>query len=104
MRTILLLSVISFAACGASASERGAESSVTAPTAASAHGVIKAIRKNGAVLVIAHEEIPGVMPAMTMPFRVDEKARRNDLATGDKIEFWVVERDGLYAIVRIERA
>jgi Cu/Ag efflux protein CusF len=101
---MLLLLSLSFAACGAASpavSESKASPSSEAP---STHGTIKEIRKNGAVLVIAHAEIPGMMPAMTMPFRVEEKARRTDLAVGDAIRFWVVERDGVYTIVRIERA
>jgi protein SCO1/2 len=102
---MLLLLSLSFAACGA-ASPNASESTVASPSseAPSTRGTIKEIRKNGAVLVVAHEEIPGMMPAMTMPFQVEEKARRADLAVGDKIRFWVVERDGVYTIVRIERA
>ena len=98
---MLLLLSLSFAACGAA---RPSESNAsTVSEAASTLGTIKEVRKNGAVLVIAHEDIPGVMPAMTMPFQVDEKARRTDLKASDRIKFWVSERDGLYVIVRIER-
>jgi protein SCO1/2 len=104
MRTLLLLLTVSFAACGAASP--ASEPVVASPVAEapSTLGTIKEVRKGGAVLVIAHEEIPGMMPAMTMPFRVDEKARRSDLAAGDRIRFWPVERDGVYTIVRIERA
>ena len=98
---MLLLLSLSFAACGAA---RPSESNAsTVSEAASTHGTIKEIRKNGAVLVIAHDDIPGVMPAMTMPFQVDEKARKADLKAGERIRFWISERDGLYVIIRIER-
>jgi len=101
MRATLLLLSLSFAACGAAQPAESNPSSVT--QAASTLGTIKEIRKNGAVLVIAHEDIPGVMPAMTMPFQVDEKARRSDLMAGDRVRFAIAERDGLYVIVRLER-
>ncbi len=109
MRTMLLLLSLSFAACGAAAPS-AAESTTPSQEpssekeAASTLGTIKEVRKNGAVLVIAHEDIPGVMPAMTMPFQVVEKARRTDLKPGDRVRFWITERDGLYVIIRIERA
>lgn len=108
MRTMLLLLSLSFAACGAarpSAPESTTPSSEPSSesNAASTLGTIKEIRKNGAVLVIAHEDIPGVMPAMTMPFQVAEKARRADLKNGDRVKFWIAERDGLYVITRLER-
>lgn len=97
---MLLLVSLSFAACGAA---RPSESTVASPDAHSTNGTIKEVRKEGAVLVIAHEDIPGVMPAMTMPFQVDEKARRKDLRAGDRVRFAIAERDGLYVIVRLER-
>jgi len=101
MRSMLLLLSLSFAACGAARPSETSPSSVS--EAASTLGTIKEVRKNGAVLVIAHEDIPGVMPAMTMPFLVDEKARKPDLKSGERVRFWLTERDGLYVIVKLER-
>lgn len=101
MRTTLLLLSLSFAACGAASP--GSSTTVASAEAPSTKGTIKEVRKAGAVLVVAHEDIPGVMPAMTMPFQVEEKARRTDLKAGDRIRFWIAERDGLYVIVRLER-
>lgn len=100
MRTMLLLLSLSFAACGAA---RPSESTVASGEAHSTNGTIKEVRKEGAVLLVAHEEIPGVMPAMTMPFQVEEKVRRKDLKSGDRIRFSIAEREGLYVIVKLER-
>jgi Cu/Ag efflux protein CusF len=102
MRTMLLLFSLAFAACGAARPTQ--TETVTSSTAPSTKGTIKEVRKNGAVLLVAHEDIPGVMPAMTMPFQVEEKARRGDLKVGDRIQFWIAEREGLYVIIRLERA
>lgn len=102
MKTMLLLLSLSFAACGA-APPSSSQTAVASPTAASTRGTIKEIRKNGAVLVIAHEDIPGMMKAMTMPFQVAEKARRGDLKVSDRVAFTVEERDGVYVIIKLER-
>jgi len=42
-------------------------------------GLLRQINDDGRVLVIRHEEIPGYMPAMTMPFKVRQTALRKDL-------------------------
>jgi Cu/Ag efflux protein CusF len=100
---MLLLLSLSFAACGASRPASSADS-VASENAPSTIGTIKEVRKGGAVLLVAHADIPGVMPAMTMPFQVAEKARRADLKAGDRIKFWLEEREGLYVIIKIDRA
>jgi Cu/Ag efflux protein CusF len=54
-----------------------AEKTVEAAPASKRHalrGIIVAIDTNKSALRIKHEEIPGVMRAMTMQFRVDEAA------------------------------
>jgi Cu/Ag efflux protein CusF len=101
---MLLLLSLSFAACGASRPADSVSSATPSESAPSTIGTIKEVRKGGAVLLVAHEDIPGVMPAMTMPFQVAEKARRADLKAGDRIKFWLEEREGVYVIIKIDRA
>lgn len=48
-------------------------------------GVVRAPYSDGTI-TIQHAEIPGFMPAMTMPFYVDAADVR-DLAPGDRVEF-----------------
>jgi protein SCO1 len=48
-------------------------------------GVVRAPYADGTIR-IQHEEIPGFMPAMTMPFHADA-ADAGDLAPGDQVEF-----------------
>ncbi len=50
-------------------------------------GVVQDVRKDGQVLIIDHEEIPGYMRQMIMPFRVSEDEPAIDLAPGEEIEF-----------------
>jgi Cu(I)/Ag(I) efflux system periplasmic protein CusF len=50
-------------------------------------GEIKRIERDRKMMSVAHEEVPGYMPAMTMPFWMDSDALFEGLAVGDSIEF-----------------
>jgi protein SCO1/2 len=50
-------------------------------------GVVKGVRPQEHELVIAHEDIPHFMEAMTMPFRVKDAALLTNAAVGDRISF-----------------
>lgn len=56
-------------------------------------GVVRGIDKKVKEIAIEHEEIPGLMSAMTMDFKVSDPAMLEDVAPGDKIEF-ELERKG----------
>ncbi len=100
--TMILVTVLlaTSAACG------GVEPPAASPSAAAEHstrGKIKEIRE-GSVVVIAHEEIPGYMRAMTMAFEVESKKLLEGLAAGDRVAFTFVERDdNRRVIVRIAK-
>ncbi|MCC6164368.1 MAG: SCO family protein [Acidobacteria bacterium] len=49
-------------------------------------GVVTAAPADGHVM-ISHDEIPGYMPAMTMPFRLDPEAPVPALRPGDRVRF-----------------
>lgn len=50
-------------------------------------GVVKEVRATNAEVVIRHEEIPGYMAAMTMPFDVKDASLLDSLKTGDVVRF-----------------
>jgi protein SCO1/2 len=57
-------------------------------------GVVEEVRPDGRTVVIAHEEIPGYMPAMTMPLRVKDTNELTGIQPRDILEFrMVVTRD-----------
>lgn len=56
-------------------------------------GVVQEVREEGKVLVIDHEEMPGYMRAMIMPFRVKDPAQAAGLEPGDEIEFTYVVQE-----------
>jgi protein SCO1/2 len=50
-------------------------------------GVVKELRADGSNLVIRHEIVPGLMPAMTMPFTARDPREVAGLKPGDSITF-----------------
>jgi len=50
-------------------------------------GFIQNIQDEGRTLIIDHEEMPGYMSAMTMPFHVKDPNESKDLTTGNEILF-----------------
>jgi protein SCO1 len=53
-------------------------------------GLLKEIKPNGKTAVIAHEEIPDYMPAMTMDLDVKDKRELQEVKPGDYISFRMV--------------
>ncbi len=54
-------------------------------------GVITIINRNEGWVEIKHEEIKGLMPAMTMEFWVKTRSLLNEVQVGDRVDFTVVE-------------
>ena len=52
-----------------------------------ARGVVESVDRESAQVLIDHEDVPGLMPAMTMNFTVPEAAVLEGLASGQIIEF-----------------
>ena len=48
-------------------------------------GMVVAVDAARRLLEIDHEEIPGFMPAMTMPYEVEDASLLQGLAKGDKV-------------------
>lgn len=61
-------------------------------------GTVQMVLPDGR-LIVAHEDIPGFMPAMTMAFGRDDAAGAPDVAPGDRIRFRLKEDD----VTRIDR-
>jgi protein SCO1/2 len=69
-------------------------------------GVIRELKPDGRTVVIKHEEIPGYMVAMTMPFKVTNSAELTGLKQGDAVSFQmtVTEDDGWISRLKKEGA
>lgn len=57
------------------------------PGVYAARGVVEDVDRDGAQVLIDHEDVPGLMPAMTMNFSVPDEAVLERLARGQVIEF-----------------
>jgi protein SCO1 len=69
-----------------------------------ARGVIKRIERDRGMITIHHEDVPGYMPSMTMPFWVESDALFEGLAVDDAVEFRFRRGEGgKHFIVSIEK-
>lgn len=84
-----MLLVLPLWACGERAAERGH----------AARGVVRDVLPAEGQVVIEHEEIPGLMPAMTMSFDVPDRALLATLARGQTIDFRVEHTQKSYRVI-----
>jgi Cu/Ag efflux protein CusF len=65
-------------------------------------GVVRAMFPEAGLLVITHEEIPGLLPARTTSFRTASPAVRDGIRVGDAIRFSLRGKSRDAPIVAIE--
>lgn len=89
MKTRLLATLLVLSAAGLSVAVAAESKSAAKTDAVKRHplrGVVTAVDAERSTLMVKHEEIPGVMRAMTMAFKVDPKAlaavKKGDAVTG----------------------
>jgi protein SCO1/2 len=66
-------------------------------------GQILVIDRNRQEITVKHEDVRGFMPGMTMPFKVDDPKRLDDLTVGDLIEATLVVKDSTGYLAAIKR-
>jgi protein SCO1/2 len=66
-------------------------------------GVVREIRVERRSITIAHEDVPGYMPAMTMPFDVEDPALLHVAAVGERVEFTFSREEGGRHVIRTLR-
>jgi protein SCO1/2 len=64
-----------------------------------AHGIVRDVLVADGQVVIEHDEIPGLMPAMTMSFDVPDRALLATLAPGQTIDFRVEKTQKTYRVI-----
>ena len=66
---------------------------------------VRRIDKDGARLTLKHAEIKSLdMPAMTMVFRVRDKAMLDGLEVGQRVRVQVVREGGNFVVAALQRA
>lgn len=53
-------------------------------------GTVVSVDKRGSTVTISHEEIPGYMEAMAMPFKLKDERFLSDMAEGDRVQATLV--------------
>ena len=66
-------------------------------------GVVKGLDPKLSAIMVDHEDIEGLMPAMEMEFAVTEVALLNGLAVNDRIDFTIVDNTGQMTITAIKK-
>lgn len=64
--------------------------------------VVKKVDKQAGQVTLAHGPLPNGMPAMTMTFRLKERAWAEQIKEGAKIRFAADQIDGSMTVVRYE--
>jgi protein SCO1/2 len=67
------------------------------------HGKVVAVDLEKKTVKIDHEDIPGLMPAMTMPFHVDDAKMLDGLKAGDQVHGQVMHRSGEYVLTELKK-
>jgi protein SCO1/2 len=80
---------VSCAMCSRPAAPSGADAGADAGAVRSysSRGVVRGIDTGKKTITIAHEDIPGYMKAMTMPFDLRDTSLVKGVSDGDKISF-----------------
>lgn len=66
-------------------------------------GIVRGFSPDRATIEIQHENIPGFMPSMTMPFSARDRAEIGDLKTGDAISFRLAVTEKDFWIDRVKK-
>ena len=70
----------------------------------SVNGVVRGIDRDRLSVTIAHEDVPGYMPAMTMPFSLRTASQVDGLDVGDAVRFtFQPESGGRHVVVEIAK-
>ena len=76
---------------------------VAEPEAYRGRGIVERVDLEGSRVVINHEDIPGFMMSMTMPFEVVDPSLLEGLSPDDAVSFRVVSsNDGSYRVTALE--
>ncbi len=101
----LLILIALLSGCGPKDASHDAPLRTTnaAPQQFEVRGVLREIKPDGRSAVIRHEEIPGYMDAMTMPFRVRDTNELASVKPGDELRFRLNVTDDASWIDQVRR-
>ena len=86
----LLVGASVVVSCGRNNPSPNPQSQTSGRTNYQVKGIVKELKVDGRTVVIQHEEVPGYMPAMTMPFKVKNTNELDNLQPEDRVSFRMV--------------
>ncbi len=69
-----------------------------------AHGIVKSVDAAAQRVTFDHDDIPGMMKAMTMVFDVAPGVALEGLRPGVEVDFWVKDEGGVYTVIEIRHS
>jgi len=81
----------------------GADETSSNPNIHRGVGVIQSVDRENASVQIDHEAMKDFMPAMDMPYQVKDKSLLDDIAPGDKVDFWLEGASSGSIVIRIHK-
>lgn len=69
-----------------------------------AHGVVKRVDSSNGTVTIDHEDIPGLMMAMTMEFEVSDPSILHGVSPGQAVDFRVLKEGDRYVVTEMHPA
>jgi protein SCO1/2 len=85
-RSGLAIALIGFVGMCPQTGCQRADKAEARPSSYALQGVVHKVDRPGRTVTVAHEAIPGFMPAMTMPLRVAQTSDLDDVEPGDEVE------------------
>jgi len=100
----LILAILATAIVGTLPAETWSQTNppATQPKVYKLKGVVKSVDEKSRRVTVAHDDIPGFMAAMTMPYKVGKGEDLKKLNSGDKIQADVVVGDGFVDLENIK--
>jgi Cu/Ag efflux protein CusF len=68
-----------------------------------AQGIVRGVFPQKKLIYLTHEDIPGVMPSMTMGFHTQDVKLTRGLVAGDQVQFTVQKTGREYAVIALRK-
>ena len=79
------------------------KSQQAAETTGTAQGIVRGVFPEKKLLYLTHEDIPGLLPSMTMGFRTEDPMLTRGLALGDRVQFTVQKSGKDYLVIALRK-
>ncbi len=85
------------------AAQQARKSQEAARTAGTALGIVRGVFPQRKLLYLTHEDIPGLMPSMTMGFTTEDPKLTRGLVPGDRVQFTVQKTGKDYLVIALRK-